>query len=101
MRQANRLFVTCSLVLVLTAALSPRSAIAAPAATNATGPDVTIIEGGERTVYEYRQGGQLRIIKVVPKIGPSYYLVPRDETRGFGDLENADMLVPRWVLIEF
>jgi len=65
------------------------------------GPDVTIIAGEKRMVYEYRQAGQLRIIKVVPKHGRPYYLVPRDETRGFGDLEQADMLIARWTLIEF
>jgi len=71
------------------------------AESEARGPDVTIIAGEERMIYEYRQAGQLRIIKVVPKLGPPYYLVPRDETRGFGDLERADMLIARWTLIEF
>jgi len=65
------------------------------------GPDVTLIAGEERAVYEYRQNGKLRMIKVVPKRGKPYYLVPRDPTQGFGDLEQADTLVPRWVLIEF
>jgi hypothetical protein len=65
------------------------------------GPDVTIIAGEDRTVFEFRQAGQLRIIKVVPGIGRPYYLVPRDETRGFGDLEQADMLIARWKIIEF
>ena len=67
----------------------------------ARGPDVTLIAGEERTVYEYRQNGKLRMIKVVPKVGKPYYLAPRDPTTGFGDLEQADTLVPRWVLIEF
>ena len=66
-----------------------------------SGPDVTIVVGEERTVYEYRQGGELRMIKIVPKHGKPYYLVPRDDTRGFGDLEQADMLIPRWTIIEF
>ncbi len=65
------------------------------------GPDVTIIAGEQRTVYEYWQNGQLRMVKVVPKIGKPYYLTPRDGTRGFGDLERADMLLPTWVLVEF
>jgi hypothetical protein len=85
-------------------ALAP--VLATPSAASATesearGPDVTIIAGEERMVYEYRQAGQLRIIKVIPKHGLPYYLVPRDETRGFGDLERADMLIARWTLIEF
>ena len=67
----------------------------------ARGPDVTLIAGEERTVYEYRQNGKLRMIKVVPKVGKPYFLAPRDPTTGFGDLEQAETLVPRWVLIEF
>ena len=65
------------------------------------GPDVTLIAGEERTIYEYRQNGQLRMIKVVPIIGKPYYLVPRDPTRGFGDLEQAETLVPQWVMGTF
>ena len=68
---------------------------------SARGPDVTIVLGEERTAYEYRQAGQLRMIKIVPKHGLPYYLVPADPTRGFGDLEQADMLIPRWTIIEF
>jgi Protein of unknown function (DUF2782) len=65
------------------------------------GPDVTIIAQEERTIFEYRQAGQLRMVKIVPKLGRPYYLVPADETRGFGDLEQAGMLIPRWVIVEF
>ena len=65
------------------------------------GPDVTLIASEERMVYEYRQNGQLRMIKVVPRLGKPYYLVPYDRTRGFGDLEQAKTLVAEWVLWEF
>lgn len=65
------------------------------------GPDVTIIAGEARTIYEYWQNGHLRMIRIVPNIGRPYYLVPRDATQGYGDLEQADMLVPSWVLFEF
>ena len=65
------------------------------------GPDVTIIAGEERTVYEYRQNGHLRMVKIVPNWGKPYYLFPRDQTAGFGDLEEADMLLPTWVIVEF
>lgn len=95
---ARSLIATLLLTIVTCGSLSARGADADP---RGQGPDVTIIQSEERTVHEYRQAGQLRMIKVVPKIGRPYYLVPRDETRGFGDLERADMLVPRWVLIEF
>ena len=65
------------------------------------GPDVTLIAGEERVVYEYRQHGRLHMIKVVPKFGRPYYLAPRDPTQGFGDLEQADSLIAQWVLHEF
>lgn len=65
------------------------------------GPDVTIIEEDDRTVQEYRQNGVLRMIRVVPKWGKPYYLVPRDNTAGYEDLEQADTLLPNWVIVEF
>ena len=65
------------------------------------GPDVVITAGTKRTVYEYRQNGQLRLVKIVPSIGRPYYLVPADPTRGFGDLGQASTLLPQWTIIEF
>ena len=65
------------------------------------GPDVIIRAGKKRTVYEYRQNGQLRLIKIIPRVGRPYYLVPADHTRGFGDLGQADTLLPQWTIIEF
>ena len=82
-------------------AIRPTEPPPAPSLEEARGPDVTLIAGESRTVYEYRQHGKLLMIKVVPQGGKPYYLAPRDPTTGFGDLEQADTLVPRWVLIEF
>ena len=65
------------------------------------GPDITIIAEEENTVFEYRQGGVLRMIRVVPEWGKPYYLVPRDPTTGYEDLERADTLLPSWVIVEF
>ena len=65
------------------------------------GPDVTIIAQEDKTVLEFRQAGELRMIKVVPKWGKPYYLVPSDRTENFGDLERAEMLLPSWVIVEF
>ena len=65
------------------------------------GPDVVIIAGEDKVVYEFRQNGELRMVRVVPKWGKPYYLVPRDPTKGYGDLERADMLLPQWVIAEF
>lgn len=88
--------------LVLSAALlAPAGVLASESTITSRGQDVTIIEGRERTVYEYRQNGILRMIQVVPTVGRPYYLTPADPTRGYGNLEQADMLVPKWILVEF
>ena len=65
------------------------------------GPDVTLIETEERFVYEYRQNGLLRMIKIVPKRGKPYYLVPRDPARGLGTVEEADVLLAQWEIVRF
>jgi len=82
-------------------ALMVLSAASAYSEESLQGPDVTIIAQEKKTIFEYRQSGQLRMVKVVPRWGKPYYLVPRDRTKGFGDLERADMLLPSWVIIEF
>jgi len=41
------------------------------------------------------------MVKIVPRIGRPYYLVPADQTRGFGDLNQAKTLLPQWVIVEF
>jgi len=87
-------------VLVTLAMVVPGT-LSAQSGQNLEGPDVTIIAQEEKTIYEFRQGDQLRMVRIVPKWGKPYYLVPRDPTRGFGDLERADMLLPSWVIIEF
>ena len=65
------------------------------------GPDVTLIEGEDRTVYEYRQNGHLRMVKIVPGFGKPYYLVPVDPLESFGDVGQAGLLVPQWRIVEF
>lgn len=87
--------------LALTVLLVSGKVYGADADESLRGPDVTIIADGNRTIYEFRQNGVLRMVRVVPKLGKPYYLVPRDPTKGFGDLERADMLVPSWVIVRF
>jgi len=41
-------------------------------------PDITIIRKGKKTIQEYRRGGRLYMIKVVPDIGPPYYFIDND-----------------------
>jgi hypothetical protein len=87
--------------LTVTTLLAAGQVSAASEEESLRGPDVTIIAAEERTIYEFRQNGELRMVRVVPELGKPYYLVPRDPTKGFGDLERADMLVPSWVIVEF
>jgi hypothetical protein len=65
------------------------------------GPDVVVIAEEDRMIYEFRQNGQLRMIRVVPSFGKPYYLVPKDPTQAEGDLRRVESLVPSWVLWEF
>lgn len=64
-------------------------------------PEVTITEGKDRTITEYRINGVIRAIKVQPKKGPAYYLVDREGTgefQRFGPDTGPHMEVPKWVL---
>jgi len=88
-----------ALLLLLSVSLLAASAVMAEEVQR--GPDVVIIAGKDKVVYEFRQNGELRMVRVVPKWGKPYYLVPRDGTKGFGNLQRADMLVPQWVIAEF
>lgn len=63
-------------------------------------PEVKIIRRDDAVIHEYRINGQLYMVKVVPRIGPPYYLYDRD---GNGSLESRRLLplepapiVPNW-----
>lgn len=64
-------------------------------------PAVTIRHDKERTYYEYHVNGQLREIKVVPKGGKPYYLVPAERGDGFIRAEESQLLVPKWILFRW
>ncbi len=101
--RAHRLFSTLKLHHAALVFACAALCAGAPAAAEEVerGPDVVIIQGEDKVVYEFRQNGQLRMVRIVPRWGKPYYLVPRDDTTGFGDLERADMLLPKWVIAEF
>jgi hypothetical protein len=63
--------------------------------------DVEIIIGESQTVYEYRTAGRLMMIKIVPKKGRPYYMVPADGSPHFTDLDHTRKLYPQWVLFEW
>lgn len=77
---------------------------ATPAVAEERQPDITIKQGEQMTVEEYRINGQLYMIKVIPKKGLPYFLIDSD---GDGNLESRrselepSVLVPSWVLFSW
>ena len=65
------------------------------------GPDIVLVEQEDQTTIEYRQNDRLQAIKVIPKRGRPYYLVPEDPSLHGGDLERAERLIPSWVIKRF
>jgi|TARA_B100001971_G_scaffold214527_1_gene252449 hypothetical protein len=63
--------------------------------------DIEITHDEEQTIFEYRQNGVLRIIKIVPKKGRPYYMIPVDANARFEGLEHAKKLYPQWVVFEW
>jgi hypothetical protein len=67
-------------------------------------PDVRIIRKKDATIEEYRINGNLYMIKVIPVIGPPYYLMDQD---GDGRMETnmselrENFVVPQWVLFSW
>ena len=49
-------------------------------------PDITIIRRGTKTIHEYRLDGKLYKVKIVPDIGPAYYMIDSD---GDGEMEEV------------
>jgi len=65
---------------------------------------ITIIEGEHVNRAEYRVGGQLRAVKIIPEHAPAYFLVDQN---GDGEFSNVELLrqqsmkISRWVIFEF
>jgi hypothetical protein len=67
-------------------------------------PDITIIRKGKQTIQEYRRGGRLYMIKVVPDIGPPYYFIDNDGD-GKMDVRRDDLdkgsNINMWKILEW
>jgi hypothetical protein len=67
-------------------------------------PEVTIIQGEDKLIEEYRINGNLYMVKITPSVGPAYYLLDQD---GDGKLESrtsrlgSDSTVPQWILFQW
>lgn len=79
----------------------PDEPVVIPDYEPATAASEIVIRPGEEVVYyEYRVRGEIKEIKVVPDVGPSYYLVPA-EGGGWIREGETSLLVPSWVLFRW
>jgi Protein of unknown function (DUF2782) len=67
-------------------------------------PDITIIRKGKKTIQEYRLGGRVYMVKVIPDIGPPYYFIDSDgdgkvDVRG-NDADKGSR-VNMWKILEW
>jgi hypothetical protein len=67
-------------------------------------PDITIVRKGKKTIQEYRRGGRLYMIKVIPDVGPAYYFLDTDGDEKM-DVQGSDLdrggTVNMWKLLEW
>lgn len=63
-------------------------------------PEITIERKEGETFYEHRVNGVLKEIKVVPDVGPTYYLVPADGNAWIRE-DTSQILVPSWKVFEW
>lgn len=65
-------------------------------------PQVTITTRGQTRYEEYRIGGQLYMIKVIPAKGPPYYLIDKNGSGRFSRSDFAPRVSPpMWVIKRF
>lgn len=67
-------------------------------------PDITIIRKGKKTIQEFRKNGQLYMVKIIPAVGPAYYLIDTDGD-GNMDVKGSDLdkgtQINQWKLFEW
>ena len=86
------------LMLITSPALSALS----EADLRATDETITLVENdADQRIFEFRQNGILMMIKVIPKSGRPYYLVPAAGQAHFTDVTDQKHLYPQWTLIEW
>jgi hypothetical protein len=66
-------------------------------------PQVTIIRRETETLEEVRIGGELKFVKVTPRTGVPYYLVPDPNGQQFIRRDSLDisLKVPLWLLLSW
>jgi hypothetical protein len=82
----------------------PPPLIETPQDRELTEPDVVVIERDGQRIEEYRINGQLYMVRIVPDVGPPYYLLDSDGDGSFETTrEEADprISIPHWVIFRF
>ncbi len=65
-------------------------------------PQIVIYNTEDKTFYEYTLNGEVVEIKVVPKKGEPYYLVPNGgDDAGFHRATGSKLSVPSWVIFRW
>ena len=65
-------------------------------------PSIIIRHDNGDTYYEYKVNGEVKEIKVVPKHGPVYYLVPAgQDDEQFKKQTQSKLVVPKWVIFSW
>jgi len=66
-------------------------------------PQVTIVQRENETIEEFRVKGRLTMVKVTPRHGRPYYLVPDGPDGAFIRHDSLDtgLRVPMWLLYSF
>ena len=66
-------------------------------------PQVTIIRRETETLEEVRVNGELRYVKVTPRVGLPYYLVPSGNGQAFLRYDSLDfgLKTPMWLLFSW
>ena len=66
-------------------------------------PQVTIIRRETETIEEVRVNGELRYVKVTPRVGLPYYLVPSGNGQTFLRYDSLDfgLKTPMWLLFSW
>jgi len=88
-----------TLLLITAVFVSVFGAIASVSA-NPNEPSIHIRHSDDKTFYEYKVNGELVEIKVVPKVGPTYYLVPTEDDE-MKRQKDSNLTVPKWVIFSW
>ena len=90
------------------ASATPPAAVTPPPPTDYTSdnelePQVTIIRREAETVEEVRVGGQIQYVRVTPRHGKPYFLIPDPNGHAFIRRDSLDiqLKVPMWVLFSW